>query len=139
VTHAGDFGRALNEVYQRPGGVAASIALHLAAWVVSAVGVWFALRFAGVGIGLGAVLAIESLVCAVRSAGFIAPMAMGVQEAAYSLIGPLFGLPADMAVAVSLIKRASSLTVGVPALVIWQAVEGRRLVALDAFTRSTKS
>jgi len=128
VTHAGDFGRALDGVYERGLGVAASTILHLAAWVASAVGVWFALRFAGVGIGLGALLAIESLVCAVRSAGFFAPMAVGVQEAAYGLIGPIFGLPADMALAVSLIKRASSLAVGVPALILWQAVEGRRLV-----------
>lgn len=128
VMHVADFGRALDGVYERPVGVVASIVLHLGAWVANAVGVWLALRFAGLAIGLGAVLAIESLVGAVRTAGFLAPMAMGVQEAAYGLIGPVFGLPADMAVAVSLIKRAASLAVGVPALVIWQGVEGRRLV-----------
>jgi hypothetical protein len=35
-----------------------------------------------------------------------------------------------MALAVSLIKRATSLTIGVPALALWQTIEGRRLAAL---------
>jgi putative membrane protein len=127
VGRAADFAQAMEGLYARPVRLAASIGLHLAAWIASAAGVWFALRLAGVGIGLPSVLAIEALVCAVRSAAFVAPMAVGVQEAAYGLVGPLFGLPADLALAISLIKRASSLAVGLPALVVWQAVEGRRL------------
>jgi len=130
MAQAGDFGRTLDRLYERPLGVTMSILLHAVAWVASAAGVWFALTFAGVRIGLLAVLAIESLVGAVRSAGFFAPMAVGVQEAAYSLIGPMFGLPAELALAVSLIKRATSLTVGVPALVLWQASEGRRALSV---------
>jgi putative membrane protein len=129
VGRAADFARALDGLYARPLRLAASIGLHLAAWIASAIGVWVALSFAGVGIGLAPVLAIESLVCAVRSAAFVAPMAMGVQEAAYGIVGPLFGLPADLALAISLIKRASTLAVGLPALVLWQVVEGRRLAS----------
>jgi glycosyltransferase 2 family protein len=130
LAHVDDFGRALDDVYRRSTGVIASVVLHGIAWIASGAGIWFALRFAGVEIRLLDVLAIESLVGAVRSAGFVAPMAVGVQEAAYGFIGPIFGLPADMALAVSLIKRATSLTVGVPALALWQTIEGRRLAAL---------
>jgi hypothetical protein len=38
----------------------------------------------------------------------------------------LFGLPAEMGVAVSLLKRAREIVLGVPALLYWQGVEGRK-------------
>jgi uncharacterized membrane protein YbhN (UPF0104 family) len=100
----------------------------LASWIASAAGVWLALRLSGVEIGLGAVMAIESLVLAVRSATFFAPMGVGVQEAAYALIGPVFGLSLEMSLALSLLKRARELAIGLPALLIWQGLEGRRLI-----------
>jgi putative membrane protein len=128
VAGAGAFGRALNALYERPWRLAAAVAIHLAAWVASAAGAWIALRLAGVAIGLAEVLAIEALVTAVRSAAFVAPMGVGVQEAAYALVGPIFGLPPEMALALSLIKRARDLAIGLPALLVWQAFEGRRLV-----------
>jgi putative membrane protein len=121
-------GRALNALYARPLRLGAGVLIHLAAWIASAAGCWGALRLAGVAIGLADVLAIEALVCAVRSAAFVAPMGMGVQEATYALVGPLFGLPADMSLALSLLKRARDLAIGLPALLVWQAFEGHRLV-----------
>ncbi|HEY5072862.1 MAG TPA: lysylphosphatidylglycerol synthase domain-containing protein [Caulobacteraceae bacterium] len=127
AARAGDVGRELDGLYERPLKLAIAVGIHLAAWVASATGVWLALRFAGVKIGLASILAIESLVYAVRSAAFVAPMGVGVQEAAYGLVGPLFGLPADLALAISLIKRARDLALGLPALLVWQALEGRRL------------
>ena len=42
------------------------------------------------------------------------------------MLAPLFGLPAEMGVAVSLLKRAREIVLGVPALIYWQTVEGRR-------------
>ncbi|MBA3810478.1 MAG: flippase-like domain-containing protein, partial [Caulobacteraceae bacterium] len=123
-----DFGRAVNALYDRPAALAWAVACHLAAWIASAAGVWLALKVAGVGVGLPAILALEALVCAVRSAAFVAPMGVGVQEATYALVGPLFGLTPEMSLAVSLLKRARDLVIGAPALLIWQAAEGRRLV-----------
>jgi putative membrane protein len=128
VAGAGAMGRALNALYQRPLRLGIGVLIHLAAWVASAAGCWVALRLAGVAIGLPDVLAIEALVCAVRSAAFVAPMGVGVQEASYALVGPLFGLPADMSLALSLLKRARDLAIGLPALLVWQAFEGHRLV-----------
>jgi hypothetical protein len=43
------------------------------------------------------------------------------------LIGASFGLTPEMALALSLLKRARDLTIGLPALGIWQVVEGGRL------------
>lgn len=119
---------AIDQIYRRPARILLAVLFHLAAWVASAVGVWLALRAAGVGIDLTGVLAIESLVGAVRSAAFAAPMGIGVQEASYALLGPLFGLGPELSLAVSLLKRARDLVIGVPALLTWQGLEGARLV-----------
>jgi glycosyltransferase 2 family protein len=119
---------AVNGLYRRPVRTGAAVLIHLAAWVASACGVWLALRLAGVRLDLTAVLAIESLVCAVRTGAFAAPMGIGVQEATYALIGPLFGLGPELSLAVSLLKRGRDLAIGVPVLLAWQALEGARLL-----------
>jgi len=118
----------LEDSYRQPGRMVAAVGLHLAAWIVGAAGVWLALRVGGARISLSAVLAIESLIYALRSLAFAAPMALGVQEAGYALVGPLLGLSPELSIALSLIKRARDLVIGAPALIIWQAFEGRRLV-----------
>ncbi len=124
----GDLGRALNALYDHPARIAAAVALHLCAWVASAIGAWFALWVGGVPIRLEAIIAVESLVGAARTAGFFAPMGIGVQEAAYILIGPVLGLGPELSLALSLVKRARDIAIGAPALLIWQFVEGRRVL-----------
>ena len=118
----------LAAIYARRPAIAAALALNLAAWIASAAGAWLALRFMHAGIGLANVLTIEALIFTLRSAAFMIPGALGLQEAAYALIGPLFGLDPATALALSLIKRARDLAIGVPALLLWQAGEGRRLL-----------
>ena len=126
---AGELRIAFVAIYSRRGRLALSATIHFCAWTASATGAWIALRLAGLQIELPNVLAIESLVFAVRTATFFAPMGVGVQEAAYALIGPIFGLGPEMSLALSLIKRAREIAVGLPALLIWQGMEGRRLLA----------
>jgi putative membrane protein len=125
---AGDLGAAIAAIYDRPWRVAWAVGLHFCAWMASATGVWLALRGAGVEIDLGSVLAIESLVAAARSALVMAPMGIGVQEATYALVGPIFGLGPELALALSFIKRARDFVVGAPALMAWQAMEGARVL-----------
>lgn len=119
----------LAAIYRDRSALAASFGFNLAAWIASAAGAWLALRLMGVAIGVVPVLAIEALVFAVRSIAFVVPGALGVQEGAYLLLAPLFGLDPQVAVALSLLKRARDLTIGVPAILWWQASEGRRLLA----------
>jgi hypothetical protein len=57
------------------------------------------------------------------------PNALGVQEAAYALLTPLFDIGAEFGLAVSLLKRARDIAVGVPILLIWQGLEGRRALS----------
>ena len=64
---------------------------------------------------------------AIRSVAFLVPNAVGVQEGAYILLGASFGLTPEMALALSLLKRARDLTLGLPAIASWQWLEGGRL------------
>jgi hypothetical protein len=73
-------------------------------------------------------LALESLLYAIRTAAFVVPNAVGVQEGAYILLGAGFGLTPEMSLALSLLKRARDLVIGLPAIGVWQALEGGRLV-----------
>ncbi|HWL46307.1 MAG TPA: lysylphosphatidylglycerol synthase domain-containing protein [Sphingomonadaceae bacterium] len=119
----------LDAIYRRPVHVCGGFLLNLLAWVASGAGAWIALRLMGVEISLAAVLTIESLVFTLRSVAFLVPGAIGLQEAAYVLLGPLFGLDPETAVALSLIKRARDIAIGLPALLLWQLGESRRLLA----------
>jgi putative membrane protein len=116
----------IDHAYRRHGRALACFLLHLAVWLGTAGEAWLALRLMGVRLGLGPVLVIESVLYAARSAAFFVPNAMGVQEGAYILLGTSFGLPPDMALALSLLKRGRDLVIGVPALLAWQLAEGQR-------------
>lgn len=121
-----------NVIHRSPARIGLSTALHLAGWLVSAVGTWIAFRLIGVRVDVLPVLAIESLVCAARSVAAFVPNALGVQEAAYAVLAPLFGVAAEYGLAVSLLKRARDIASGVPILLIWHAIEGRRALAKSA-------
>ena len=120
---------ALDEIYRSPARVGFSATLHFSAWLFNSVGTWIAFRLIGVHVDVAAVIAIESLVYAMRSAAFIVPNALGVQEGAYAVLAPLFGVGAEFGLAVSLLKRARDIAIGVPVLLFWQAVEGQRALA----------
>jgi putative membrane protein len=121
--------QALDEIYRSRARIGLSLALHFCGWVASAVGTWIALRLIGADVELPPVIAIESLVYATRSAAFVIPNALGVQEAAYAVLAPVFGVKLEVGLAVSLLKRARDIAVGVPILIVWQALEGQRALA----------
>jgi putative membrane protein len=117
----------LIRIYQRRLVVVSSFLLHLICWIGSAFEPWIALRFAGIPLSFATVLVIESLLYATRSLAFAIPNAVGVQEGAYVILGASFGLTPETALALSLLKRARDLTIGVPVLGAWQLVESSRL------------
>ncbi|HEX3754579.1 MAG TPA: lysylphosphatidylglycerol synthase domain-containing protein [Rhizomicrobium sp.] len=119
------FRAAIETLYDSPSRLAISAALHLAGWVGAGGATWIAFRLAGGHIGLVPAIALEALLCTIRSIAAFVPAAIGVQEAGYAMLAPLFGLPAEMGLAVSLIKRAREIALGVPALLYWQSIEGR--------------
>ena len=123
---------ALERIYRSPARVALSAALHLAAWMANGAVVWLGFRLIGAQLDLAAALAIESLVYAIRSVAVFIPNALGVQEGAYVILGPLFGVGPDMALAMSVVKRARDIAIGVPVLLLWQGAEGRRALTRAA-------
>lgn len=110
------------------GALVRGASLHLLAWCLGVFETWIALAAMGAPTSLSRALVVESIGMAARSAGFAVPGALGVQEAGFILAGELCGLPADATVALSMIKRARELLVGVPGVVAWQWLEGRRLL-----------
>ena len=119
----------LRAIYARRDRVAIAFGLNLAGWVASALGAWLVLAMMGVEISGWSVLALESLIFTLRSVAFAIPSAIGVQEAAYALAAPLFGLPPETALALSLIKRAREIAIGLPTLLFWHAHELRAVTS----------
>lgn len=118
---------AIARFYRGGRGLGLAFSLHLVSWIASGIEAWIALQFLEAPLGLAAVIAIESLLYAIRSVAFAVPNAVGVQEGAYVMLGAIFGLGPEAALALSLLKRARDILIGVPALLIWQSLEGRRL------------
>lgn len=71
---------------------------------------------------------LQSMAMTVKSAAFTVPGQLGVQESGYLVIGDLLGIPGETAFAISLLARFRDLLVGIPALVFWQVIEGRRFL-----------
>jgi putative membrane protein len=119
----------LSAIYGHRSNLAVSGAVHMTGWLVGVAEVYIVLRCMGLPVAIGEALVIESLMQAVRGAAFAVPGALGAQEAGLVLLCGLFQIPADQALALSFIKRAADLAIGVPSLVALQVVEGRRFTA----------
>ena len=120
--------RELSRIYTHRSHIALSFLLNLAGWVGSAAGAWILLRLVGQPVPFLWVMAIEALIFAVRSVAFAVPGAIGFQEGAYVLIGPLFGMSPELALTLSIAKRARDIAIGIPALILWQSGELRALI-----------
>jgi glycosyltransferase 2 family protein len=123
------FRSAIEALYDSKTRLAISAAFHLLAWIGGGVGTFIAFRLVGGNISLLNAVALEALLSTLRSLAAPVPAAIGVQEWSYALLAKLFGLPEEMGVAVSLLKRAREIVLGVPALLYWQATEGRKALA----------
>jgi putative membrane protein len=119
----------LSVIYARRSNLAASTQVHILGWLIGVGEVWFALSWMGHPVSLADALVIESLIQAVRAGAFMIPSAIGAQEAGLILLCGIFGVPPDQALALSLIKRAADVIVGVPGLIALQVMESGRLAA----------
>jgi putative membrane protein len=135
VTRAEAIDVAIQDIYGRGGGVAASFLLSFAGWLVGTGEVYLILLFLGHPVSWLAALLLESLGQAIRGAAFAVPGALGVQEGGYLLLAPLAGLPAEAALAVSLAKRAREILLGLPGLLwlhFWERLHFRERVGAAA-------
>ncbi|MCG8509239.1 MAG: lysylphosphatidylglycerol synthase domain-containing protein [Rhodospirillales bacterium] len=106
---------------------ASGLVLHTLAWGAGAAEIWLILYFMGYPVGWVEAFALEALGQAIRSAAFAMPGALGAQEAGYMILAPMVGLGPEIGLALSLVKRVRHVMLGVPALLIWQFLEGRHL------------
>ncbi|HKD48962.1 MAG TPA: lysylphosphatidylglycerol synthase domain-containing protein [Rhizomicrobium sp.] len=125
IKSGASFRDAIHALYASPKRLALSSSLHLASWIGGGGGTYIAFLLIGGKISLPDAVAVEALLCALRSIGAFVPAALGVQEAGYAMLAPLFGLPAEMGLAVSLLRRAREIVIGVPALLYWQSAEAQ--------------
>src|SRR5205814_2569057 len=94
--------------------------------------VWIALYALNLHATVVNAVILQSTILTVRNVGFAVPSGLGVQEGGYVLIGSLLGIDGTNALALSLIARVRELALGIPGLVTWQVLEGRRLLRARA-------
>jgi glycosyltransferase 2 family protein len=117
----------LTTIYEHAGRLALAFALHMLGWLGTGMAAFITFRLLGADITVLNAISIEGLLAAILAAAFLVPGNLGVQEAAYAGLGAVFGIPPDIALAASLIRRARDVTFGLPILLVWQIAEAQRL------------
>lgn len=117
----------IRALYARRRGVLACCAWTLASLILNSGEVWIALRAMGLHASIANALILQSVALTLRNIAFPVPGGIGVQESGYVVVGNLLGIPGNAAFALSLIARVRELALGIPGLICWQLIEGRRL------------
>ena len=125
--HVIDLGDRLQQIWRNHRGLSGSFFVHLATVFFGAAEVWIAFYFMGHPVSAAAAIAIESIGQGGKAAAFMLPGGIGVQDGTMIAASAIFGVPAELALAMALIKRVPDLVLGIPSLLVWQALEGRRL------------
>ena len=138
--HADTVDQALADILARRADLSLAFALHLVGWFAQVFETWVILHLIGTAISAAGALAIESLALAARSAVFVVPGGVGVQEGALMLLAAPFGIDAPVALSLGLIKRMREVVVGAPAVIAWSIAERHLLDRLwRRLTRRTRS
>jgi putative membrane protein len=119
--------RTIRALYSRRRGVIGCCVWTTGSLVLGSGEIWIALHAIDLQATPINALILQSMVLTIRAAMFPIPGALGVQEGGYVVVGSLLGIPGDAAFALSLIARARELALGIPGLIAWQMIEGRRL------------
>ncbi|MCC7047600.1 MAG: flippase-like domain-containing protein [Alphaproteobacteria bacterium] len=130
VGGAAELDRALDRIDRHRARITGSCAWRLAARLLLVVETWLIAGLMGHPIGWIEALMLESLTQAVRGMAFLVPSGLGAQEGAFLLLADTAGLPLDVALSLSLVKRGREICAGMPALVALQWGAGRGIRAL---------
>ena len=122
----------VRDFYTRRRGVLACCIWTIVSLIGSSGEIFIALYALGLHATFWNAVILQSMAMTVKSAAFPVPGQLGVQESGYLVIGNLLGIPGETAFAISLLARFRDLLVGIPALVLWQVVEGRRLLRAES-------
>jgi putative membrane protein len=103
---------------------------HLVCWFGTATASYIGFHALGVDISFLDAFCIEAMLHAMLALAFFIPGRIGIQEAAYTLLAGIFGVPADIALSLSLLRRARDFVIAVPVLLIWQGLEAKRIKSI---------
>lgn len=123
---------AIRELYTRGPDLAVATTWRFLAWVAGVGEVWLALYFLGHAVTLVEALMLESLGQAIKNMAFTIPGALGVQEGGYMLLVAILGIPPEVGLTLSLVKRVRQLLLGIPAVIAFQISEGRHFLRSEA-------
>ena len=118
---------ALDQMYAERWRLALAAFFHLVCWFGTATASYIGFHALGVPLTFATAMAIEAMLHAIMALAFFVPGRVGIQEAAYTLLGAMFGIPPEIALSLSLLRRARDFVIAVPVLLVWQGVEVRRL------------
>ena len=107
-------------IYRRPRRLFMAFWLQGAAWVLGAGETWLVLHALGLDASAGQAFVVESLGMAARSAGFVVPGALAIQEGGFVLAAAAVGLPGVAALSLSLVKRMRELLIALAGLAFWR-------------------
>jgi putative membrane protein len=127
-----DFHAALHSMYADPRALVGCTAWQLIGFFSGAPELWVTLRMLGHPTTVRGAIILEGLANAIQSAMFIVPAGLGTQEGAFLIFGATVGLSPQVALALSLARRARQLLLGVPGLCSWYWVEWRTRAAAAA-------
>ena len=130
--------RNLAEIYEARSKLVGSLVVHMVGWILGVAEVLIVFAFIGSPISLAEALVIESLLHAIRGAAFAIPSALGAQEGGLVLPCAVFGIPTEQAIALSLVKRAADLGLGMPGLIGWQVLEWKHLMPMGTAFKGRK-
>src|SRR5437763_7105391 len=122
----------VRDFYTRRRGVLACCIWTIVSLIGSSGEIFIALYALGLHATFWNAVILQSMAMTVKSAAFPVPGQLGVQESGYLVIGNLLGIPGETAFAISLLARFRDLLVGIPGLVLWQVVDGRRLLRAES-------
>jgi putative membrane protein len=117
----------VHSLYSRRGGLMGCAAATIVSLTVACGEVWIALLAMDLNPSFLHAFILQTMAYTIRSAAFAVPSGIGVQEGGYVFVGNLLGIPGEAAFALSLVARMRELGIGIPGLILWQFIEGRRL------------
>jgi putative membrane protein len=127
VAHLDRLQAALDRMYVERGRLALAAFFHVVCWFGTATASYVGFHALGVPLPFSTAIAIEAMLHAIMAMAFFIPGRVGIQEAAYTLLGTIFGIPPEIALSLSLLRRARDFVIAVPVLLVWQGIEVRRL------------
>lgn len=119
--------RTIRSIYARPLRVAAACAIRCSTRGLMVVEIFVAAWLMDHPITPSDAVMLIGIISTLRAAAFVLPGGWGLQEGAYVVLGGMVGLAPEIALALSLASRARELMTGIPALLLWQVIEGRSL------------